>query len=107
MATAASVAQGLPLQDRRRWMWIAACALAVACVATTAAIAASGDAGNPAVAARDRSMSEAQAQKQAFDEYVRETAGGSATEIAKAKELLDQGAITQAEFDALKAKTLA
>jgi Short C-terminal domain/Phospholipase_D-nuclease N-terminal len=55
---------------------------------------------------RDRSMRDAQAQKDAFDEYVRDTASGSATEIAKAKELLDQGAITQAEFDALKAKVL-
>ena len=56
---------------------------------------------------RDRSMQQAEGQKQAFDQYVRETAGGSATEIAKAKELLDSGAITQAEFDALKAKALA
>jgi Short C-terminal domain/Phospholipase_D-nuclease N-terminal len=55
---------------------------------------------------RERSVKEAQDQKQAFDEYVRETAGGPATEIAKAKQLLDSGAITQAEFDALKAKAL-
>jgi general stress protein CsbA len=55
---------------------------------------------------RERSMREAQDQKQAFDQYVRETAGGPATEIAKAKELLDAGAITQEEFDALKAKAL-
>ena len=53
-------------------------------------------------------MKQAQAQKQEFDEYVRETAGGgSAAEIAKAKELLDSGAITQQEFEALKAKALA
>jgi uncharacterized membrane protein YcjF (UPF0283 family) len=55
---------------------------------------------------RERSVKQAQAQQHAFDEYVREAAGGSATEIAKAKELLDSGAITQAEFDALKAKAL-
>lgn len=56
---------------------------------------------------RERSAKQAQAQKQEFDQYVRETAGGSATEIAKAKELLDSGAISQEEFDKLKAKALA
>jgi hypothetical protein len=55
---------------------------------------------------RERSLAQAQAQKAEFDQYVRETAGGSAAEIAKAKELLDSGAITQAEFDAIKAKAL-
>jgi hypothetical protein len=55
---------------------------------------------------RERSLAQAQAQKAEFDRYVRETAGGSAAEIAKAKELLDSGAITQAEFDAIKAKAL-
>jgi Short C-terminal domain/Phospholipase_D-nuclease N-terminal len=55
---------------------------------------------------RERTVKQAQDQKQAFDEYVREAAGGPAAEIAKAKELLDQGAITQQEFDALKAKAL-
>ena len=55
---------------------------------------------------RERSMRQAQAQKQQFDQYVRDAAGGSAGEIAQAKELLDSGAITQAEFDALKAKAL-
>jgi hypothetical protein len=34
--------------------------------------------------------------------------GGSPTaEIEKAKQLLDNGAVTQAEFDAIKAKALA
>ena len=56
---------------------------------------------------RERSMKQAQTQQQQFDDYVRDTAGGSAAQIAKAKELLDSGAITQAEFDALKAKALA
>jgi Phospholipase_D-nuclease N-terminal/Short C-terminal domain len=55
---------------------------------------------------RDRSIEQQRAQKAAFDDYVRETAGGPATEIAKAKELLDSGAITQADFDAIKAKAL-
>jgi Phospholipase_D-nuclease N-terminal/Short C-terminal domain len=55
---------------------------------------------------RERSEKTAQAQQQAFDQHVREAAGGSAAEIAKAKELLDAGAITQAEFDAVKAKAL-
>jgi Short C-terminal domain/Phospholipase_D-nuclease N-terminal len=55
---------------------------------------------------RERSMKQAQAQRDQFDRYAREAAGGSADEIAKAKQLLDQGAITQAEFDALKAKAL-
>jgi hypothetical protein len=43
------------------------------------------------------------------DEYVRSVsgAGGPTEEIAKAHELLDKGAITQAEFDQIKAKALA
>jgi hypothetical protein len=57
---------------------------------------------------RERSVKQAQAQRQEMDEYVRTTAsGGSVADIAKAKELLDSGAITQEEFAALKAKALA
>ena len=56
---------------------------------------------------RDRSMEQAQKQQAQMDDYVRETAGGSANEIAKAKELLDSGAISQAEYDKIKAKALA
>jgi hypothetical protein len=58
----------------------------------------------------ERSLERAQASQQQFDAYVRETAsggGGAAAEIDKAKQLLDSGAITQAEFDAIKAKALA
>ena len=54
-----------------------------------------------------RNLDRAKAQQNQFDSYVRETAGGSATEIANAKTLLDQGTITQAEFDAIKQKALA
>jgi len=57
---------------------------------------------------RERSVKQAQAQRRELDDYVRETAaGGSAADIAKAKDLLDAGAITQQEFETLKAKALA
>ena len=56
----------------------------------------------------ERNAREAQQSKQQFDDYVRSTAGGgSAAEIEKAKGLLDSGAITQAEYDQIKAKALA
>jgi Short C-terminal domain/Phospholipase_D-nuclease N-terminal len=55
---------------------------------------------------RERSIQGTKAQREAFDQHVREAAGGSATEIAKAKELLDSGAITQADFDRIKQKAL-
>jgi ABC-type multidrug transport system fused ATPase/permease subunit len=55
-----------------------------------------------------RNIDRANAQRAQLDDYVRETAsGGAAAEIANAKTLLDQGTITQAEFDALKQKALA
>jgi Short C-terminal domain/Phospholipase_D-nuclease N-terminal len=55
---------------------------------------------------RERRVKEVQAQRQAFDEYVRDAAGGSAAEITQAKQLLDSGTITQDEFEAIKAKAL-
>jgi len=55
-----------------------------------------------------RNIDQASQAKSQFDDYVRQTAGGGgAGEIAKAKDLLDSGAITQAEFDSIKAKALA
>ena len=66
--------------------------------------------------ARGKSMGQrnmeqaAQAQAQNA-EYIRSVAGSgggssAAAEIEKSKQLLDSGAITQAEYDALKAKAL-
>ena len=56
----------------------------------------------------ERAMARAQSQQSQMDDYVRSVASsGSATdEIARGKELLDSGAITQAEFDQLKANAL-
>jgi hypothetical protein len=56
-----------------------------------------------------RQAEAAKGQKEQMDDYVRSVAGsgGAAAEIDKAKQLLDSGAITQTEFDALKAKALA
>jgi predicted membrane protein len=56
----------------------------------------------------ERNIEKAQAQQAQMDQYVRSVAGsgGAAAEIEKAKGLLDSGAITQAEFDAMKAKAL-
>ena len=56
-----------------------------------------------------RAMERAQAQQTQMDSYVQSVAGsgGAAGEIERAKGLLDSGAITQADFDAIKAKALA
>jgi Phospholipase_D-nuclease N-terminal/Short C-terminal domain len=55
----------------------------------------------------ERSAKTAQAETEQFDTYVRDVAGGSATEISKAKQLLDAGTINQEEFDQIKRKALA
>jgi Short C-terminal domain/Phospholipase_D-nuclease N-terminal len=58
----------------------------------------------------ERSMSAMAQQQAAQDQYIKEVAGSSASpasQIGEAKALLDSGAISQAEFDALKAKALA
>jgi Phospholipase_D-nuclease N-terminal/Short C-terminal domain len=56
----------------------------------------------------ERSGKEAEASQAQVDEYVRKAAGtgGPASEIETAKKLLDAGDITQAEFDAIKAKAI-
>jgi ABC-type multidrug transport system fused ATPase/permease subunit len=54
-----------------------------------------------------RQARDVEAMKAAQDDYIRSVAGTSPTDqVAQAKELLDSGAITQQEFDALKAKAL-
>ena len=66
------------------------------------------------VVAEGRHMAERDAQaaaqsQQQFDSYVRSLgpSDGTATELTKAKALLDSGAITQQEYDAIKSKALA
>ena len=56
-----------------------------------------------------RQMAHVQQARSDTDDYIRTVAGSSspADQIAPAKSLLDSGAITQAEFDQLKAKALA
>ena len=57
-----------------------------------------------------RNIERASAQRAQLDDYVRQTAGtggGAAAEIEKAKQLLESGAISQSEYEALKQKALA
>ena len=57
-----------------------------------------------------RDAAQYEAARRSQDDYIRSvasTSSGPATEIAKAHELLQSGAITQQEFDSLKASALA
>jgi Phospholipase_D-nuclease N-terminal/Short C-terminal domain len=56
-----------------------------------------------------RNVERARAQQAQFDDYVKTVSdsGGAAAEIEKATKLRDSGAITQEEFEAIKAKALA
>jgi Phospholipase_D-nuclease N-terminal/Short C-terminal domain len=56
----------------------------------------------------ERSVNQAQAYQAQVDEHIKSVAGsdGAASEIAQAKSLLDSGAISQEEYQALKAKAL-
>jgi hypothetical protein len=56
----------------------------------------------------ERQLDTMSKMKASQDAYIQSVAGGTsaAEQIGKGKELLDQGAITQAEFDSLKAKAL-
>ena len=59
----------------------------------------------------ERAAQEAANQQKAFDQYVRQTAGASgsdtASQLSKLADLKAQGVLTDAEFDAQKAKILA
>jgi Phospholipase_D-nuclease N-terminal len=57
----------------------------------------------------ERSLKAQKAAQSEMDQYVKSVAGQSdpASQIANAKTLLDQGTITQAEFDHLKQQALA
>lgn len=57
----------------------------------------------------ERSQKEARQYQSAADDYIRQTAGTSASpsdEIAKAKALLDAGTVNQQEYDLIKSKAL-
>jgi len=57
----------------------------------------------------ERAVKQQQSAQKQMDEYVKSVAGSTdpAEQIAKAKQLLDAGTISQAEFDQIKQKALA
>ncbi len=59
----------------------------------------------------ERAANDAAQQQKAFDDYVKQTAGSSgdttADQLSKLADLKSQGVLTDAEFDAQKAKILA
>lgn len=57
----------------------------------------------------ERAVKQQEAAQSQMDQYVKSVAGNAdpAEQIAKAKQLLDNGTITQAEFDQIKQKALA
>jgi Phospholipase_D-nuclease N-terminal/Short C-terminal domain len=55
----------------------------------------------------ERNLRQARASQEQLKDYVQSvSSGGAASEIEKAKGLLDSGAISQAEFDQIKAKAI-
>jgi hypothetical protein len=57
----------------------------------------------------ERNLAAVKQAQASQEDYIRSVSGGGASpsdEIARAKALLDSGAISQAEFDSLKAKAL-
>jgi hypothetical protein len=60
-------------------------------------------------AMNSRDVEQSRTAQAELDDYVKSVAGssGPAAEIDKARQLLDNGAIDQTEYDALKAKALA
>lgn len=58
---------------------------------------------------QERQVADAAAQQKAFDNYVKQTAGGAdvATQLEKLADLRDKGVISAQEFESQKAKLLA
>ena len=88
--------------SKRHWVWLCAMAslLALPFLGALVYLIANHD------GMAERSIKSAQAYQTQVDDHIRQVAGGSASEIAQAKGLIDSGAISQAEFESLKAKAL-